>query len=62
MTSRELHAALQQVADALAAMRGNWPPEMRPDTAHAIGYATGAVSKAKALVGRDIDDARAAGE
>jgi hypothetical protein len=29
---------------------------MSADTAAALGYATGCISKAKALLGRDIDD------
>lgn len=62
MTLRELHALLQSAFDALAEVRGNVPHGVREDTAMAVGYALGTISKAKALVGRDIDDAKGRGD
>jgi hypothetical protein len=56
-TLEEVHKSLQQAFDILAVMYGNIPP-MSTDTAFALGEATGLIAKAKALVGRDIDDAR----
>ena len=57
MTLRELHTILQAAFDAIATSMGNVPDGASPDTALAVGYALGSVSKAKALVGRDIDQA-----
>ncbi|HXI78177.1 MAG TPA: hypothetical protein VNH21_13630 [Steroidobacteraceae bacterium] len=56
MTPRELHAILQAAFDALAALQGRVPGGISADTAFAVGVATGQIAKAKALVGRDIDD------
>lgn len=57
MTLRELHAILQTAFDAVAVVHGNVPDGASSDTALAVGYALGSISKAKALVGRDIDQA-----
>ena len=54
MTPKEIHAVLQQAFDALIALHGQIDG-VSPDTAYAIGEATGVLSKAKALLGRDID-------
>lgn len=62
MTLHELHAILQSAFDALDAVRGGMPDGAGTDTAHAVGLAQGTISKAKALVGRDIDDAKARAE
>lgn len=58
MKPTEVHKVLE---DAYAQLKGliYELEDVRTDTAAAIGYATGALSKAKALVGRDIDDAAA---
>jgi hypothetical protein len=59
MTLKELHAALQDAFDtwSRAYERGELPlTEIGADTALALGYAMGSISKAKALIGRDIDD------
>jgi hypothetical protein len=57
---RALHALLQRAADELVEFRfrGAVPDSLSSDTAFAIGEALGVLSKAKALVGRDIDDAK----
>jgi hypothetical protein len=57
---RRLHAVLQRAFDELAAFgfRGRLPDKLASDTAFAVGEALGTLSKAKALVGRDIDDAK----
>jgi hypothetical protein len=39
---------------------GAWPAGISNDSVMAIGQAAGIVSKAKALIGRDIDDAKPA--
>jgi len=57
MTLTEIHAVLQQAYDDVAKLHGNLPDDTRPDSAFAIGEALGQLSKAKALIGRDIDDA-----
>jgi diacylglycerol kinase family enzyme len=57
MTLHELHAILQAAFDSMATVHGNVPNGTGNDTAIAVGYALGSLSKAKALVGRDIDDA-----
>ena len=56
MTPRELHAVLQAAFDALAALHCGVPAGISIDTAFAVGVAAGQIAKAKALVGRDIDD------
>ena len=56
LTLREVHAVLQKAFDTLFALYGKIGPDMGSDTAFSIGEATGIVAKAKALVGRDIDD------
>lgn len=58
MTHREIHAVLQKALDDLLTLYGQ-VDGLSPDTCLAIGYAMGTLSKAKALVGRDIDDAKA---
>jgi len=62
MTLRELHAILWKAFDEIDRVRSGMPDGMSTDTAHAVGLAQGTVAKAKALVGRDIDDAKATGE
>ena len=57
MTLTELHELLQAAFDSLATVHGHVPDGAGTDTALAVGYALGAISKAKALVGRDIDQA-----
>jgi hypothetical protein len=56
LTPQEVHAVLQQAFDALCGLYGKIGTDLGNDTAFAIGEATGIVAKAKALVGRDIDD------
>lgn len=56
MTRAELHGILQNHYDELhVLLQPNAMPHISTDTAAAIGYAIGSISKAKALVGRDID-------
>lgn len=59
MTLEELHAVLhdayEKVKDAYIQRE---LPLMSADTAVAAGEALGSLSKAKALIGRDIDDMR----
>jgi hypothetical protein len=62
MTLHELHARLQAAFDSLETVRGNVPGRAGRDTLIAVAEARVTIGKAKALVGRDIDDARAAGE
>jgi hypothetical protein len=52
----EMHGKLRDAWDILLTF---YPVEagMREDTAFALGQATGLISQAKALIGRDIDDA-----
>jgi hypothetical protein len=52
-----IHATLQRAYDEVATLYRN-VDGVSPDTAFAIGEALGVLSKAKALVGRDIDQAR----
>lgn len=56
------HARLTEAREILInlageGMGGAWPPGISSDTVHAIGLAEGILSKATALIGRDIDDA-----
>jgi hypothetical protein len=62
MTLEELHAILQTSFDAIIAVHGHAPDGMSTDAALAVGYALGTIGRAKALVGRDIDAARAEGK
>jgi hypothetical protein len=55
---KALHGRLQIAVLLLAASRPYLVP-ISTDTAVALGEAMGALGKAKALVGRDIDDAAA---
>lgn len=50
-----VHATLQECFEAMAALYGKCDG-LSTDTVFAIGEATGIIAKAKALVGRDIDD------
>jgi hypothetical protein len=54
----QMHRHLQTALDNILS---ECPPRERPglklDTAFAIGQAAGMISQAKALIGRDIDDA-----
>lgn len=53
-----LHQTLRGVYDTLLAIRSAGLPDgVGSDTAFAIGETTGILSKAKGLLGRDIDDA-----
>jgi hypothetical protein len=56
MTLKEIHAVLQQAFADVAALHGQMPDGIGVDTAFAIGEALGVISKAKSLVGRDVDD------
>jgi hypothetical protein len=62
MTLTEVHAVLQQAFHDVRALHGELGSDVSPDTAFAIGEALGVISRAKALVGRDIDDGRKRGE
>lgn len=55
MTLLEVHRVLSRLFFELTQLHGHLPP-MSTESAYEIGLATGQVSKAKALVGRDIDD------
>jgi hypothetical protein len=61
---RAPHAVLRASYDALIRIReAGLPDGVGTDTAFAIGEATGVLSKAKGLLGRDTDDAgRSTGE
>lgn len=59
MTLTEVHAVLQQAFHDVLSLHGELDSDVSPDTAFAIGNALGVIEKAKALVGRDIDQARA---
>jgi len=52
-----LHSTIILAYNTMILLHGNLPPGTSSDSAHAIGEATGMLAKAKALVGRDIDDA-----
>jgi hypothetical protein len=58
MPLRDIHALLQHAFEQIASLRGECD-DVSTDTAFAIGEALGTISKAKGLVGRDIDDAAA---
>lgn len=58
LTPVEVHTALQVVFEALFGLMYRLGDGFSSDTAAAIGYATGTISNAKALVGRDIDNAK----
>jgi hypothetical protein len=60
MTLQEVHGVLREALDRLARLHGELD-SVSTDTAFAIGEALGMISRAKALVGRDIDDARQRG-
>lgn len=55
MTPREVHTTLEQAFEQLLTLRDSLD-RLSSDTAYSIGLATTTISKAKALVGRDIDD------
>lgn len=57
MTLEEVHAVLQHAFVSVESLRGALP-DVPSDTAFAIGEALGHIMKAKALVGRDVDDSR----
>jgi hypothetical protein len=59
MTLHELHQILQTAFDTVAVVSGDVPDDLSPDSAFAVGAALGTLSKAKALVGRDIDQEHA---
>jgi hypothetical protein len=58
MTLTEIHAVLRHAFDEIAMLRGQCD-KVSLDTGFAIGEALGTVAKAKALVGRDIDQEKA---
>ena len=52
----ELHRILQEAYDTLQVVRARGlAMTIGPDTAFALGEALGTIAKAKALVGRDVD-------
>ena len=54
----QMHRHLQTALDdILSACPPRELPWLKPDTAFALGQAAGHISQAKAMVGRDIDDA-----
>lgn len=55
-TLQEIHAILTTAYGAVAALYGHLPPEISVSSAFAIGEACGVLSKAKAMIGRDVDD------
>ena len=57
MSLREVHAVLQTAFEHVMTLRGQLSDDVGTDSAFAIGEAMGVLAKAKALVGRDIDDA-----
>jgi predicted RNA methylase len=57
LSPEAIHAVLLDAHNRVAALRGN-VETVSTDSAFAIGAALGELSKAKALVGRDIDGAR----
>ena len=59
MTLTEIHAVLREALEALLSLHGQLPDETPPDTAFTIGEAAGVLSRAKTLVGRDINISRA---
>jgi hypothetical protein len=56
VTKQEIHQTLQAAFDQIHKLTKEDLNGISTDTIMAIGYALGCVSKAKALVGRDIDD------
>lgn len=58
------HATVNEVYERLCALPldPDRPEGLSIDTMFALGLATGHISKAKALLGRDIDDCRPAPE
>jgi hypothetical protein len=58
ITKQEIHATLQELFEKALTLKDGIHL-LSSDTVFAIGEATGAISKAKALVGRDIDQERA---
>jgi hypothetical protein len=57
LSPEAIHAVLFDVYERLTSLRGN-VETVSTDSAYAIGECTGLVAKAKALVGRDIDNDR----
>jgi hypothetical protein len=56
VTKQEIHQILQTAFDQIHEITKENLSDISTDTVMAIGYAVGCVSKAKALIGRDIDD------
>ena len=55
---KALHGVLREMQDALLRVKeAGLPDGIGSDTAFAIGEAAGVLSRAKGLVGRDVDDA-----
>lgn len=57
LTPTQVHAVLQKGFDEIVTLRGHIGNDLGNDTAFAIGESLGMIARAKALVGRDIDDA-----
>lgn len=58
LTPEEIHAVLFEAWEQITALRGRCEFLISTDTAFALGLALGTIGQAKALVGRDIDQAR----
>ena len=56
MTLRELHYSLTAAVEHLLRLHGRLPADISGDSALAIGHATGTLSRAMAMVQRDIDN------
>lgn len=54
-TKNEIYELLTDTFDKLCGLHGQCDG-LSADSAFAIGFAAGSISRAKALVGRDIDD------
>jgi hypothetical protein len=63
MTAQDIHAKLLIAFEAMlsvsASINESQPP-LKMDTVFALGETLGVIMKAKALIGRDIDDAKEA--
>jgi hypothetical protein len=57
LSPEAIHAILLDAHDRVAKLRGN-VETVSSDSVFAIGQSLGMLSQAKALVGRDVDDAR----
>jgi hypothetical protein len=57
LNAESVHETLKIAFEELVRVSGNFEG-LKMDTVFALGEALGILSKAKALVGRDVDDAR----